>query len=117
MPQDPGVFARGLGRGQILVHLENEVILLIIIASRQKAFILGQDVHWRLYFYCVASDTRVHTRRWGRRSKFRTFKTLVFLERRMRSDSDVHAFGGAKGQNLVQLLRTEFFLNFFEEMN
>ena len=74
----PGSLPGGWARGQILVHLENVVILLIKIASRQKAFILGQDVHWRLYFYSVASDTRFHARGWCQRSKFRTFKTLVF---------------------------------------
>ena len=69
----PGSLPEGLARGQILVYLENVVILLIKIDSRQKAFVLGQDVHLRLYFYCVASDTTVHTRGLGKRSKFRTF--------------------------------------------
>ena len=68
----------GWARGQILVHLENVVILLIKIASRQKAFILGQDVHRMLYFYSVASDIRFHARCWGQRSKFITFLTLVY---------------------------------------
>ena len=41
-------------------------------------FILGPDVHWRLYFNAVASDTRVHATGRGQRSKLRTFETLVF---------------------------------------
>ena len=43
-----------------------------------KAFIFGPDVHWRLYLYSVASDTRVHARGWGQMSELKTFKTLVF---------------------------------------
>ena len=58
------------------------VILLksfhIKIASHQKSFTLGPDVHWRLYFYSVASDTRVHARGWDQRSKCSKKITLIF---------------------------------------
>ena len=46
LPKDPRFFARGWARDQILVHLENEVILLlrfhIKIASRQKHLYVDQ---------------------------------------------------------------------------
>ena len=60
---------RGWARGQILVHIKNMVILLnsfhIKIPSRQKAFILGRDVHRMLTFILWhLTPVSVHARGW-----------------------------------------------------
>ena len=71
MPYGPRVFSPSWAGGQILVHLENVVILLKKVSYQDgfssETFILGPDVHWQLYFYSVASDTRVHARSLGQK--------------------------------------------------
>ena len=102
----PGVGARG----QNLVCLENVVFLCfyIRIGSPQKAFTLGPYAYWRLYFYFVTSDTRVHARGWGLSQSLELFKLLYFkflrsVDTSTEGNLENPRTSGAKDQNLVQL--------------
>ena len=78
----PGSLPGGWARGQIIVHLENVVILLIKIASRQKAFILGQDVHWTLTFILWHLTPRSTPGVGARGQNLELFKLLYFFSSR-----------------------------------